>query len=137
MPGSPSPSGGGGPWIPSEPLVSVPPTGTNDEIQLSFQGANIDMIVQWLAQTTGKTVVKHPRVQCQLTITSSKKVTTREAINIVYRALGLEGFTAIESTKSILIVPEGQEPKTSPELVTGSTKDIPAGRQRLDQGVRP
>lgn len=32
-----------------------------DEIQVSFQGANIDMIVQWLAQTTGKSVVKHPR----------------------------------------------------------------------------
>src|SRR5690348_15200273 len=44
--------------------------GSADEIQLSLQGANIDMVVQWLAQTTGKTVIKHPRVQCQLTITS-------------------------------------------------------------------
>ncbi len=45
-----------------------------DEIQVSFQGANIEMIVQWLAQTTGKSVLKHPRVQCQLTIVGSKKV---------------------------------------------------------------
>src|ERR1035441_9309852 len=50
-----------------------------DEIQVSFQGANIDMIVQWLAQTTGKSVVKNSQVQCQLTIMSSKKVSTREA----------------------------------------------------------
>src|SRR4051812_37791472 len=70
-PPSSSPSGGdsgksGGPWVPSDPLNAVP-LGTNqDGVELSFQGANIDMVVQWLAQTTGKTVVKHPQVQCQL-----------------------------------------------------------------------
>jgi general secretion pathway protein D len=102
-----------------------------DEIQVSFQGANIDMIVQWLAQTTGKSVVKHPQVQCQLTITSSKKVSTREAITLVYRALALEGFTAVESSNAILIVPEGKEPKMNPELLDVARKDIPEGRQRL------
>src|ERR1017187_3783139 len=102
-----------------------------DEIQVSFQGANIDMIVQGLAQTTGKSVVKHPQVQCHLTITSSKKVSTREAITLVYRALALEGFTAVESSNSILIVPEGKEPKLNPELLDSSRKDIPEGRQRL------
>ena len=67
-----------GPWIPSQGLSSGSSTNldggkTNatDLIQLSFQGANIDMVVQWLSQTTGKSVLKHPQVQCQLTITSS------------------------------------------------------------------
>ena len=102
-----------------------------DEIQLSLQGANVDMVVQWLAQTTGKTVIKHPRVQCQLTITSSKKLTKREAIDLVYRALSLEGFTATESSSAILLTPEGAEPKMSPELIDATRKDIPEGRQRL------
>ena len=102
-----------------------------DEIQVSFQGANIDMIVQWLAQTTGKSVVKNSQAQCQLTIMSSKKVSTREAINLVYRALALEGFTAVESSNSILIMPEGKEPRMNPELLDASRKDIPEGRQRL------
>ncbi|MEO8428207.1 MAG: secretin N-terminal domain-containing protein, partial [Verrucomicrobiota bacterium] len=102
-----------------------------DEIQLSFQGANIETVVQWLAKTTGKSVVKHPQVQCQLTIVSSKNLPFREAVNIVYRALALEGFTAIESSKSILLVPEGKEPKMSPELLNTSRSEIPEGRQRL------
>src|SRR5436190_3888172 len=102
-----------------------------EEIQVSFQGANIDMIVQWLAQTTGKSVVKHPQVQCQLTITSSKKLSQRDAISLVYRALALEGFTAVESSNAILIVPEGKEPKLNPELLDTSRKEIPEGRQRL------
>ncbi|MBC8094296.1 MAG: hypothetical protein H7Y43_00660, partial [Akkermansiaceae bacterium] len=128
-----------GTWIPSEPLGSTlsstnsdgSKTNVTEDIQLSFQGANIDMVVQWLAATTGKSVVKHPQVNCQLTITSSKKLKPREAINLVYRALALEGFTAIEFNKSILVVPEGKEPRMSPELVDGSQKDIPEGRQKL------
>lgn len=105
----------------------------SDEIQLSFQGANIDLVVQWLAKTTGKSVVKHPKVQCQVTIVSSKKLVLREAVTLVYRALALEGFSTVESSKSILIVPEGQEPKTSPEMMDASGAQLPEGRQRLVQ----
>ena len=126
---------GNGPWVPSDAPASAGSTNASmnatNEIQISFQGANVDMVAQWLAQTTGKAVVKHPRVQCQLTIISSQKVSPREAVNMVYRALALEGFSAIESGKSILIVPEGSEPKMSPELVEGSLTNIPEGRQRL------
>jgi type II secretion system protein D len=133
---SPKPDAAGkdsGPWIPSQPLASTNQTNnaTNNLIQLSFQGANIDMIVQWLSQTTGKSVLKHPQVQCQLTITSSKKVTTREAVNLVYRALALEGYSAIEFSDSILIVPQDKEPRMSPELLGSSQTNVPEGRQRL------
>ncbi|HET7623686.1 MAG TPA: secretin N-terminal domain-containing protein [Verrucomicrobiae bacterium] len=139
LPSSSKPGSSGkdsGAWIPSEPLGPDAITnqdngGTNDEVQLSFQNANIDLVVKWLSETTGKSVIKHPQVHCQLTITSSKKVPKREAINLVYRALGLEGYTAIEFNSSILIVPQGQEPNMSPELVDSSRKDIPEGRQRL------
>jgi general secretion pathway protein D len=119
------------PSKPAQKPDSKPDDKSSDDIQLSFQGANIDMVVQWLSQNTGKSVLKHPRVQCQLTIVSSKKMTKREALNLVYRALALEGFTAIESSKAILIVPEGQEPKMSPELLSASRNDIPEGREKL------
>ena len=104
---------------------------STNEIQVSFQGASIDMIVQWLAQNTGKSVVKSPQAQCQLTIMSSKKLTPREAIALIYRALSLEGISVVESSKFIFIVPEGKEPKMSPELITAAQTDIPEGRQRL------
>jgi type II secretion system protein D len=105
--------------------------GPADGIELSFQGANIDVVIQWLAQTTGKSVMKKNQVQAQLTIVSSKKLPQREAIGLVYNALSLEGFSVIETSKSILIVPENQEPKLSPVLLEGSPSDIPEGRQRL------
>ena len=43
------------------------------------------MIAQWLAQTTGKNVVKHPRVQCQVTIMGGRKMSARDALNLAYR----------------------------------------------------
>ena len=104
---------------------------STNEIQVSFQGANIDMIVQWLAQTTGKSVVRSPQAQCQLTIVGSKKVTPREAIALIYRALSLDGIAVVESSKFIFIVPEGKEPKMNPELIDATRTNIPVGRQRL------
>ena len=121
------------PAAPATPPTPVgpEPLPLNEDIQVSFQGANIDLVVQWLSQTTGKSVVKHPQAQCQLTITSSKKLPLRDAIDLVYRALSLEGFNAVESGNSIFIVPEGKEPRMSPELIDASRSDIPAGRQKL------
>ena len=137
---------GGAPAGPGTPVAEAGAGGTNapagaqgeaekgassDEVQLSLMGANVDMVVQWLAQNTGKTVIKSPKVQCQLMITSSKKLPKRAAITLVYRALALEGFSVTESSNAIYITPEGQEPKMNPELLDAGSKDIPDGRQRL------
>lgn len=116
-----------GAWIPSEPFDSSP-VGTNG-IQLSLQNASIDMVVQWLAQTTGKAVLKSPNVQCQVTIASPNKVSKREAVDLVYKALALQGYTVMEDNGSILIVPKGDELNMSPQMVP--EKGIPEGRERL------
>jgi len=106
-----------------------------DLIQLSFQNMQIDQVIQWLSENTGKSVVKHPTAHCQITIVATGKVTRREAITMVYRALGMEGFTALETSSSILIVPTDQELKMnlSPELVGAADMAVPGGRQRLVQ----
>jgi type II secretion system protein D len=103
---------------------------TNDLIQLSFQGANIDMVAQWLSETTGKNVIKHPQVQCQVTIVGSKKITRQQAVTTIYHALEAEGFTAIESAQSILIVPEGKEPKMSPQMPVSGETAAAGGHER-------
>jgi len=112
-------------------MAGMPGQPPSEDGQLSFQNANVDMVVQWLAKVTGKSVVKHPRVQCQLTIVGSKNLKPRDQVNLLYRALALEGFSAIETSQSILIVPEGQEPKSVPEFIDGKSNDLPEGRQRL------
>jgi type II secretion system protein D len=104
-----------------------------DLIQLSFQNMQIDQVIQWLSENTGKSVIKFPTAHCQVTIVATKKVTRQEAITMVYRALGMEGFTAIDTATSILIVPADQEMKLnlSPELMGAEETAVPGGRQRL------
>ena len=104
-----------------------------DLISLSFQNMQIDQVIQWLSENTGKSVVKHPSAHCQITIVGTKKVTRQEAVTMVYRALGMEGFTAFESRDSILIVPEDKEPKLSPELLGATNSAVPGGREKLSK----
>src|SRR5215469_5113432 len=118
-----------GAWIPSEPL-GADAIGTNG-IQLSLENSSIDMVVQWLAQTTGKAVIKSPSVQCQVTITSPKKVSEREALNLVYSALALQGYKVLEDSGSILIVPKDEDINMSPELVGAPQNGVPEGREKL------
>lgn len=127
-PGTP---GNPGTTVTNAPDAAATSPATEDSMQVSFQGANIDMIVQWLAKTTGKSVIKHPQVNCQLTIVSSRNVTQREAIDLVYRGLSLEGFNAVETENSILILPDSQDPRVNPGVIGAADAAIPEGRQRM------
>ena len=65
-----------------------------DLIELSFQNMQIDQVLQWLAENTGKSVVKHSSANCQITIVSPSKIPRQEAVTMVYRALAMEGFAS-------------------------------------------
>ena len=113
---------------PPSSAAAPPPPGTPQtavaarpaEVDLSFQGAEIDVVVKWLAEVTGKSIVKHKGVQVKLNVLSSKKLPVKEAIGLVYRALALEGFSAVETPNVIVIVPEALESKVGTELIDES-----------------
>ncbi|MCA8962211.1 MAG: hypothetical protein KDC38_16915, partial [Planctomycetes bacterium] len=104
------------------------PAFEEDLVQLSFSGASIDVVTQWLAEVTGKSLIKHKDVACSLTIMSSQKLPRREAIRLVYDALALEGFVAVENSSVVYIVPEAQAGKVSAEVLNGHA-DTLGGRQ--------
>src|SRR5262245_51588531 len=65
--GANAPAAGGGKGqatlpaeTPTESTNTIAKAVGEEEMQLSFQNANVDTIVQWLAKNTGKSVVKHP-----------------------------------------------------------------------------
>jgi len=100
-------------------------------IQLSFKNAQLNTVVQWLAKSTGKSIIPHKDVKCKLNIVSSHKMPLKEALHLVYRALALEGYSAIETKNVIMIVPEKMEPKVSAELLKDPDAEMPAGRQMV------
>ncbi len=106
---------------------SVPPLAN---VELSFQNAKIELIMKWLGEVTGKTIIKHPKVKCQLNVMSSKKRTLEQALRMVYNALSLEGFSAIETSDTIYLVPEKDAAKIAPEWLNGDEEDL-KGKQRV------
>ena len=101
-----------------------PPT----EVPLSFANADINAIVKWLGQMTGKSIIKHKEVKCQLTVMSSKKLPVKTALNQVYRALSLEGFKVLELRDVLLIVPAALEAEVGAELLRSSGDEAETGR---------
>ena len=106
----------------------VKPLSPTDLVQLSFSGANIDVVVKWLAEVTGKSIVKHKQVNCQLTILSSKKIPLKEALGLVYRSLAMEGFSVVETNGFIVIIPEAMDLKFGVEMIDAG-EEGPAGKQ--------
>ena len=110
----------------SDARAVLPPA----DVELSFQNAKIDLIMKWLGEVTGKTIIKHPTVKCQLNVMSSKKRTLEQALRIVYNALSLEGFSAIETSDTIYLVPEKEAGKIAPEWLDGDEERL-EGKQRV------
>lgn len=100
-------------------------------VNLSFKGANIDAIIQWLSKTTGKSIIKHPQANCRVTIVSVGKLPKQEALDLVYHALSLEGFTTADNGKSIIILPENVDSKVKPDLVNDEDPDYPNGWRKV------
>ncbi len=99
-------------------------------VNLSFKDAKIDLVAKWLGEISGKTIIKHPKVQCQLNVMSSRQLTLSEAVRHVHRALALEGFAAIETRDAIYIVPESDAAKIAPEWVDGDEAPL-EGKRRV------
>lgn len=104
------------PQVSSEERLTTPP------ISFTLNNADINVIVQFIGRYTGKPVVKGKDVNAQLTINAPGRLLPYEALDLIYDALRLEGFSVIESDDMIQIVPID---KTSSFDIASYTGDLP------------
>ena len=85
-------------------LVIAPsrPPDPNQLIGFSFQDADVDQILRFLAEVSGKTVYKDPSVSGTFTIRNQSRIKVSEAIKIFQDALSLRGFALVEDRKSVV-----------------------------------
>jgi type II secretion system protein D len=92
---------------PSEP----PPTTiaedplTTPPLDFKLANADINALIQFITEHTGKPVMKEKSVNAKLTISAPDKVLPYQALDLLYDALLLEGFAVIETEDLIRIVP--------------------------------
>ncbi len=76
----------------------------NTTITLNLNNVPIEHLVKFLSDTTGKPVIKQKDINNQVSVFSPSPVTRREALELIYDALQLEGIYVIEEEEKLQIV---------------------------------
>ncbi len=87
--------------IPRKPL---PP---NAMITMDFQDADLNVVIKFIGEITGKNFLVSDQVRGKVTIISPKKITVREAYQVFESVLEMNGYTAVPAEDAIKIVPSG------------------------------
>lgn len=91
----------------------------NAPIDFNLKNANIDSVIGFLTEHTGKPVMKDKKVNAQLTISAPEKIPPHQALDLVYDALRLEGIAVIETENLLRLVPEDQTKNFDIQTFTG------------------
>jgi general secretion pathway protein D len=73
---------------------------------LNFKGADINAVIQSVADITGKNFIVDPRVKGKVTIISKRPMSQREIYQVFLTVLDVHGYTAVPSGKITKIIPD-------------------------------
>ncbi|HJN14122.1 MAG TPA: secretin N-terminal domain-containing protein, partial [Armatimonadota bacterium] len=111
---------------PDKPIaVFVPEQPNGDKlISLSFDQADIDHVLKFLAEQSGRIIVKEPSVQTKVTIVSTAKITVTDAFKILQALLSVKGFSVIQDDDEILRIVPSKAALQSRSRVTSGDAEI-------------
>ncbi|AZN35030.1 type II secretion system secretin GspD [Iodobacter ciconiae] len=81
-------------------------TAADDKVTLNFVNADIESTIKAIGLISGKNFVIDPRVKGTLNIVSSQTVSKEMVFPILLAALRQQGFTAVESSGVVKVLPE-------------------------------
>src|SRR5688500_16685040 len=104
------------------PLVVVPRRADpNQLISFSFRQADIDDVLRFLADASGKIVFKDSSVVTSVTITNQSRIPVAQASRLVGQFLALKGYALVETPEALIVT-------TREQGIQGPTK-VSAGRE--------
>jgi type II secretory pathway component GspD/PulD (secretin) len=106
--------------------------GDNDDelVAINLNKVNVEKLVKFLTEITGKPVNKHKDVKAEITVMSPMKVSHERAFSLICDALLLEKVAVVESADSVTLVPVDMLSEVVVELLPGDTDGIAAGITR-------
>jgi len=75
-------------------------------VTLNFKDAELESVIGWIAEQTGKNFIVDPRVKSKVTIISGKPLNKDEVYQVFLSVLQVHGFAAVPSGDVIKIVPD-------------------------------
>src|SRR3569833_1344146 len=112
-------------WFSVGALVSA----AAHSVTLNFKDAELDAVIGWVSEQTGKNFVVDPRVKSKVTIVSGKPLNKDEIYQVFLSVLQVHGFAAVPAGDIIKIMPDVNA-KQSGVPVAGTR-----GTQRGDEMV--
>ncbi|PIU67913.1 MAG: hypothetical protein COS84_02770 [Armatimonadetes bacterium CG07_land_8_20_14_0_80_40_9] len=88
-------------------------------ISMNFQGADIQQVVNFLSELTGKTIIVGEEVKGRITVVSLAKIRADEALNVLNSVLRVRGFTMVETEKVIKVISLEESIQTEVETKIG------------------
>ena len=86
-------------------LCFSPSSYAEDRLTMNMRNADIHVLIQWVADNTGKNIIVHKGVQGQVTVLSSTTLSIDEAYQVFLAVLQVHGFAAVETEQALKIVP--------------------------------
>lgn len=83
---------------------SAPTTEEGGELRLNFRNAPLDMVLEYLSEAAGFTIVLETQVKGSIDVWSNRPVSTQEAIDILDSALAKNGYAAIRNGRKLTII---------------------------------
>ena len=94
-------------------------------ISFSFDKADIDDVLKFLADASGKIIYKDPAVETQVTIVSMAKITIPDAFKVLSGLLSVKGYTMFMKDDEVTITTkEGERIRGGKRIAVG---EVPAG----------
>lgn len=87
-------------------ILGVTPSFAAQTVTLNFKDADIESVIGWVAQQTGKNFIVDPRVKSKVTIISGKPLNKDEIYQVFLSVLQVHGFAAVSSGDVIKIMPD-------------------------------
>ncbi len=100
---------------PASPAASAP-----QKWQVNFKDSDIQEVIKFVADVTGKTVVIDPRVKGRVKVISAEPLSKEALYDLFLSVLEIQGFTAIEVGDVVRILPR-KDARTSAVPVTGAS----------------
>ncbi len=82
----------------------APTTEEGGELRLNFRNAPLDMVLEYLSEAAGFTIVLETQVKGSIDVWSNRPVSTQEAIDILDSALAKNGYAAIRNGRKLTII---------------------------------
>lgn len=75
-----------------------------ERVSLRFMGADIDDVLRFLADATGKPVYREPEVRTAMWLRNQERIPVADAVRLVRTVLSLKGFTLTETKDALIAV---------------------------------